>query len=189
MATEILPWERQEEETMKQYEAFCVYRDMKDPTDPTSRRSIRQVSDELGKSEGLLERWSSKNNWGKRAEAWDEEQEKRIREIQNKEQLEAIKKMRKRHAALGSSMLIKAARALSVIPDDEINATALSRMVEVGSKLERISRGDVGEVVEERDGGQAISPVQFYMPSNGRDQEQATADIPEYDEDDEEENE
>ena len=40
-------------------------------------------------------------------------------------------------------------------------------MVEVGSKLERIARGDVGEVVEERE-GESLPPVTFYIPDNGR---------------------
>jgi len=42
-------------------------------------------------------------------------------------------------------------------------------MVETASKLERISRGDAGEVVEERDGGPATPVVQFYIPDNHRD--------------------
>ena len=45
----------------------------------------------------------------------------------------------------------------------------ISRMVDVASKLERISRGDVGEVVEERTGENATPSVTFYMPDNGRD--------------------
>lgn len=44
----------------------------------------------------------------------------------------------------------------------------MSRMVEVASKLERLARGDVGEVVEERDGGEAVDPVQIYIPDNRR---------------------
>ena len=78
--------------------------------------------------------------------------------------------MRKRHADIASAMLIKAAKALARIPEDEIKAADVSRMVETASKLERISRGDVGEVVEERQGEAAPSPVQFYMPNNFRDQ-------------------
>lgn len=163
------PWERQPDETPTQYEAFCVYRDLKDIRDPQSTRTIPQVSAALNKSVGLLSRWSAKNDWVKRTAAWDDEQERIVREEEEKQRIEDIRKMRKRHADLGNAMLIKAAKAMQRIPDDEVNAAALARLVEVGSKLERISRGDVGEVVEERDGGQTAPAVTFYMPDNGRD--------------------
>ncbi len=161
------PWERQQEETSKAYEAFCIYRDM------GPDRSMRATAEKLGKSQGLMEGWSAKNNWVNRAALWDDEQERKEREIAQKEQAKEIKAMRKRHADLANAMLIKSAKALARIPDDEIRAQDISRMVDVASKLERISRGDVGDVVEERDGGKAESPVTFYLPDNGRDKEDA----------------
>ena len=165
-----LPWERQPGETQKAYEAFCVYRDLKDIRDPESKRSLELVGQRLGKTKANYERWSSANEWVKRVEAWDEYQERKIREEEEKQRITDIRSMRKRHADLASAMLIKAARALQRIPEDEIKAGDVSRMVDTASKLERISRGDVGEVVEERDGGQSAPAVTFYMPSNGRDQ-------------------
>ena len=158
-------WERLEDETPKQYEAFCAYRDM------GAERSLHAVAEKLQKSDTLMGRWSGKNHWVDRAAAWDDEQERIEREIAQKEQAKAIRAMRKKHADLASAMLVKAAKALKKIPDDEIKAGDMTRMVDVASKLERISRGDVGEVVEERDGGAATPAVTFYMPSNGRDQQ------------------
>mgnify|MGYP003311463790 CR=1 FL=1 len=58
------------------------------------------------------------------------------------------------------------------IPANEIKASDVSRMVEIATKLERISKGDVGEVVEEREGGPAMDPVTFYIPDNGRDNDE-----------------
>lgn len=152
------PWELQPEETSRAYEAFCIYRDL------GPRRSMRETAEKLGKSQGLMEGWSTKYKWGERATAWDNEQDR----IARKSQLEEIKKMRKRHADIASAMLVKAARALQRIPDDEIKAGDVSRMVETASKLERLSRGDVGDVIEERNGGDAIPAVQIYVPDNGR---------------------
>lgn len=157
------PWERQPEETTKPFEAFCIYRDM------GIDRSIRKVAAELSKSETLIARWSTKYNWVERVAAWDDEQERIEREIAQKEQAKAIREMRKRHADIANAMLLKAAKALKAIPDDEVRAGDISRMVDVAAKLERISRGDVGEVVEERNGGDATPAVTFYMPDNGRD--------------------
>ena len=158
------PWERRENESTKAYEAFTIYRDM------GRERSLSKVAEKLQKSETLMGRWSRTYDWVNRAAKWDDEQERVEREIAQKEQVKAIKDMRKRHADLGQAMLIKAARALAKLPDDEIKPQDISRMVDVASKLERISRGDVGEVVEERVGETATPAVTFYMPSNGRDQ-------------------
>lgn len=157
------PWERQPDETTKPFEAFCAYRDM------GRGRSLRAVAEKLGKSEQLMSRWSAKNKWVERASQWDDEQERIEREIAQKEQAKAIREMRKRHADIANAMLLKAAKALKAIPDDEVRAGDISRMVDVAAKLERISRGDVGEVVEERNGGDATPAVTFYMPDNGRD--------------------
>lgn len=159
------PWERLENEGTKPYEAFAIYRDM------GRERGIRKVATELGKSETLISRWSGKFDWVKRAAAWDDEQDRIAREIAQKEQAEEIKKMRKRHSALAKKMLDTAEAALEIFDLDDIKPADVSRMVDIAAKLERISRGDVGEVVEERDGGQATPAVQFYIPDNSRDKD------------------
>ena len=160
------PWERRPEESTKAYEAFCTYRDM------GRERSLSKVAEKLQKSDTLIGRWSRTYGWVERAAKWDDEQDRIERETALREQVKAIKEMRKRHADLGTAMLIKAAQALKSIPIQDIKPGDISRMVDVASKLERISRGDVGEVVEERDGGQATPAVTFYMPSNGRDNQE-----------------
>lgn len=156
------PWERQEGETPKAYAAFCVYRDL------GPSRSCRETAEKLGKSQKNIQLFSAKNHWVERAAKWDEEQDR----IARQEQIKEIKKMRKRHADLATAMLIKAAKALQRIPDDEIRASDVSRMVDTASRLERISRGDSETVVEERDGGTATPTVQFYIPDNHRDDEE-----------------
>lgn len=158
MMAEPKPWERQPTDTQKSWEAFVVYRDF------GTKRSLKKVAEELKKSETIIGRWSGKHNWVERVAAWDEEQDRLIRIELTKD----IGAMRKRHADLASAMLIKAAKALAKIPEDEIKASDISRMVETASKLERLSKGDVGDVIEERDGGIAADPVTFYIPDNHR---------------------
>lgn len=157
---EIMPWERQEDETPKQFEAFRTYRDLGD------ERSLKKVSDMLKKSVQLLGRWSSMNNWKERCAQWDNEQDR----IARQEQLKDIKKMRKRHADVASAMIATAVKGLKQIQEhmEDIKPQDVARLVDVASKLERISRGDVGDVVEQRDGGQTVDPVQIYIPDNGR---------------------
>lgn len=152
------PWERQPEETTKAFEAFRVYRDL------GAERSIAKAGKQLGKNRVTLEGWSSKFNWVERVAAWDAEQDR----IARQQQLKEIKAMRNRHAGMAKAMIVKAGRALQRIPEEELKAADISRMIEVASKLERISRGDVGDVIEERNGGDAVSPVQIYVPDNGR---------------------
>ena len=155
------PWERQPGETARAYEAFAVYRDL------GPDRSINKTARALDKNRTTIGEWSAKYDWVKRTEAWDAEQDR----IARQSQIDEIKKMRKRHADLATAMLVKATKALRSIPEDEIKAGDVSRMVDIAAKLERISRGDVGEVVEERDGGGTIPVVQFYMPDNHRNED------------------
>ena len=162
MAKQPDPWERQEDESTKAYEAFCIYRDM------GIQRSLSKVAEQLQKSDTLMGRWSRTFDWVERAAQWDSEQDR----VARQQQLDEIKKMRKRHATLAGAMLMKAAAALKELPEDEIKATDISRMVDVASKLERLSRGDVGDVIEERDGGEAVNPVQIYIPDNSRSKDQ-----------------
>lgn len=160
------PWERQEDETARAWEAFCIYRDM------GPDRSLRKVVQALDKNLTTIGDWSTRYDWVKRVAAWDVEQDRISRQAQMKE----IKAMRNRHAGMAKAMIVKAGRALQKIPEEELKASDISRMIEVAAKLERISRGDVGDVIEERDGGEAVSPVQIYVPDNGRGKDKDTFD-------------
>ena len=158
-AVETELWERQPGESAKAFEAFCIYRDM------GVSRSARKVSEKLGKSRQLLSRWSAQYSWVDRVDAWDAEQDRLNRIQQQKE----IAKMRKKHADLGAVMVGKAVLALSQLKLEEMSASDIARFAIEGTKIERISRGDVSEVIEERDGGTAEPAVTFYMPDNHRD--------------------
>ena len=152
------PWERQEGETVKAFEAFCVYRDL------GKSRSQEKAAEKLSKSRQQMCKWSMKYNWVERVEAWEEEQDRLIRVELTKD----IGAMRKKHADIANALLIKAATALKKIPDSEIKASDISKMIETATKLERISKGDVGDVIEERKGIDALDPVQIYIPDNKR---------------------
>lgn len=152
------PWERQTGEGPAAWAAFQVYRDL------GQSRTIRKAAERLGKSPAHLSDYSASFSWVDRAAAWDNELDRLARA----DNIRAIRKMRRRHADLGADMLVKAAEGLDLIPEDRLTAADISRMVEVGSKLERLARGDAGDVIEERE-GEAVDPVVFYLPANGRD--------------------
>lgn len=151
---------------MKAFEAFAAYRDM------GSERSTRKVARHLGKSTALINRWSSDKSWVARVSKYDEYLIEEERKLNEKERFD----MRKRHASLATQLLAKAAKALLKLPEEEIKASDIARMVDTGVKIERLSRGESTENVDGKvevtgkDGGPIESKVVFYIPDNGRDQ-------------------
>jgi|TARA_R110000824_G_scaffold21078_6_gene78888 hypothetical protein len=146
------PWERQFNESRKAFEAFVVYRDM------GPRRSQEKVARELGKSAQLMARWSSRWSWVERASAWVDEQDKQLRLSQQ----EAVVKMNNRHAKLAAALTGKVVEKLQSVSPEEIKRTSLvslSRLLEVGVKVERQARGEAGDIVADRidDVGKSLS--------------------------------
>lgn len=164
MAKEAKPWERQDRETTKQFEAFVVYRDMEE-------RSLANVGKLLGKSKAMMERWSSANNWVERVAAWENEKDR----IARQEQIKEIRKMRERHAKGSVAMFAKALEGLKNLKPEELTAQDIVRMFSESVKAERISRGDTSEVIEERQ-GEAVDSVQIYVPDNNRGRDKETFD-------------
>ena len=151
------PWERLDEESTPAYAAFKEYRDMGE------ERSIAKVAKKLGKSDKLLERWSAKHDWGNRVMAWDDAIEHRASE----NLLNEIAKMRARQRKQALKMQLKGLNLLDGINQGDAKLSEIVSLMKLGMEQERICMGDVGEVIEER-GGEAVNPVQIYVPDNGR---------------------
>ena len=162
MAESVLPWERQPKEPTKAFGAFCFYRDL-----PSYKRTFNAVVSDTGMSERTIIGWSQKYSWRERVEAWDDELDKQARE----KHMEDLLEMRTRHARIAKKILDKMETAVDEMLEDEIKPSDIGRLVEVAAKIERMSRGDSGEIIEERDGGKAVNPVTFVMPKNGRDED------------------
>lgn len=133
-----LLWERQEGESAQAFQAFAEYRGM------GAGRSLAKVSQKLGKSKTLMERWSRQWGWVKRVDAWDGEMDR----LSRKELEKGITEMRKKHVAIAESMLDKSMQALGRMPVEAMAPRDVSTMVEVASKIERISRGEATERTE-----------------------------------------
>lgn len=65
MSAEKNLWERQETESSKAFQAFCVYRDF------GAGRTLAKVAEKLRKSYDLIRRWLKNYFWQNRADAWD----------------------------------------------------------------------------------------------------------------------
>ena len=126
-------WERLPEETSRQYEAFCIYRNM------GPERSILKVAQEwsIGGHTSKLKEWSSKYHWVERASAYDEH----IDEIKRARNEEAIIEMSARHADYSLQIQEKAIEALRFINHEDLKPNEFIKWLDIAIKIERLSRG------------------------------------------------
>ena len=157
------PWERQEGESVKAFEAFTVYLEMGD------ERSIREVAQRLAKSRTLIGRWSVTYQWVGRVAAFDAD-------VQRKAHAKAVKKRRNmvdRHISIALKMQEKALMALEQMDPADIDPKNLIAMLREATKLEQEMRtAAVDErraaIADVEDTGEA-DDVLIYLPENGRD--------------------
>jgi len=90
----MLAWEKQPEESSRAYEAFSAYRDL------GAARSLVKVGQLLGKSVGLMERWSVQHSWVDRVEALEARDEMLRREAIEEHLSAGAEDRAKREAAL-----------------------------------------------------------------------------------------
>lgn len=127
------PWERQNGESAKAYQAFCKYLDMGE------KRSIRAVAQQLGKSATLMARWSSTWHWPDRVAEYEADLR---RQAHKKAQYDA-EKMAKRHINIALKMQEKALAALNATKPEYIQVRDMITLLREATKLERDSRVDV----------------------------------------------
>ena len=158
-------WEQQLGESGTLFAHFVFYRDMRYPkvtrqvkdedgkikktttetvmdgTVPYVKRSLRKTAEALGMNKRTIANQSTKWDWVRRCEAYDAHVDRMNREANEA----AIRKMKQDHALLAQQMLRKATRRLLTMPEEEITAAELARIVDVGVKVERLSRGESTE--------------------------------------------
>lgn len=139
-------WERLPGESAKAFEAFRLYRDL-----PPSERSVREVARRLNKNLTTIAQWSSKYRWVERAQAWDDEVDRRAREAH----LRAVKEMRERHARYAVALQMKALDRLKQMDPDELEPLEVLKFIVEAAKLERLARGEPDTIQEHtgKDGG------------------------------------
>ena len=154
-----LEFEQQAKESNKAFAAFALYLGM------GSERSLRAVGEQLGKSEGLLQRWSSRYDWSGRVSAYalhlalvEREATEALARGKAAEWLTRQEKIRDREWAMHEKCLAAAERALNAFMTREkvyANLADIARILEVASRLGRLAAGmatDKTEVTGE-DGG------------------------------------
>ncbi len=132
------PWERQEGESVKAFEAFTIYLEMGD------ERGIRAVAQRLDKSRTLIGRWSVTYHWVERAAAYDADIQRKVHAAAVKKQ----KKMAERHISIALQLQEKALAALAEMKPGDIDPKVMVTMLREATKLERENRV---EIVRESD--------------------------------------
>mgnify|MGYP000383879399 FL=1 len=141
------PWERQEGESVKAYEAFQCYLNLGET------RSQRLVSEQLSKSRQLISRWSANYQWVERVAAYEND-------LQRQAHAEAVKKARQmadRHISIAMKMQQKALQALKEMDPRDIDPKNLVTFIREATKLERENRTEIVKDTNPDTGAEAAS--------------------------------
>ena len=145
LATQREPWERREGEGQKAFNAFATFRDL------GMTRTLPKTAQALGNSLAYMQELSYKHEWASRCEAYDLLLDRRRREATENE----IEAMTRRHVAAGQVAQRIAIQRLqgdanaNVLPLDpnDMDAGDAARLLDLGIKIERMSRGLPTEVI------------------------------------------
>ena len=140
-----LPFEQQPREGNKPFAAFSLYLSL------GAQRSTREVGKQLGKSEGLIERWAAKFDWRNRVaahaahlaiverEAIEAAARGKAAEWASREQ-----KLRETEWAMHEAAIAAAKKGLAAYMEKDkvyANLADIARMLEIASKLGRLATG------------------------------------------------
>ncbi len=141
------PWERQPNETSESFHAFAIYRDL------GHKRSMPQVAKAMDKNPcykggytRTLQHMSRKWNWVERTRAWDDYQDRMVREAAVKE----LEDMRRRHIQQAVALQTKALERLRSMDPHELTGTNVIQFIQEAVKIERMARGEPDTIMEER---------------------------------------
>jgi hypothetical protein len=151
-------WEKQEGETAQDFRMFETYRD----ADP--KISTAEVARRYKKSTETAGKVCHAKKWVERRDAFADH----IGKLTVDELERGIPKMRKLHVDIARTMYLKALEALKSTPANKLTPQNISQMIDIGAKLERISRGEATEKIE-NDTHIEGEQVLIYLPDNGRD--------------------
>ena len=140
-----LPFEKQPRESAKAFAAFSLY------LSQGAERSTRAVGKQLGKSEGLIERWAAKFDWRSRVAAHAEHLA-----VVEREAIEAAargkaaewesreQQLRETEWAMHERAIAAAKKGLDAYMEKDkvyANLADIARMLEIASKLGRLATG------------------------------------------------
>jgi hypothetical protein len=137
-------WDQQSKESSRAFASFIAYRDL------GLRRSCNAVAEQLNKNPSSVLELSKRHNWQERVKAWDAH----VDQETQREQIEAVKVMKKRQIALALKAQKAAAKGLKKFieqfndgKDGNLSPYAtkpdgLSKLLEAGCRIERLNRDE-----------------------------------------------
>ena len=135
------PWDQQPKESSRAFAAFIAYRDL------GLRRSCHAVAQQLKLNPSSVLELSKRHHWQERVRAWDSHVDQQTQ----KDQLEAVKIMKKRQIALALKAQKAAGKGLrkfiaqfndDYIAPSTIKPDGLSKLLDTGCRLERLNRDE-----------------------------------------------
>ena len=140
-----LPFEKQTRESAKAFAAFSLY------LSQGAERSTRAVGKQLGKSEGVIERWAAKFDWRNRVAAHtahlatvEREAIEAVARGKSAEWSSREQKLRETEWAMHEAAIAAAKKGLAAYMErDKVyaNLADIARMLEIASKLGRLATG------------------------------------------------
>ena len=124
------PWERQQGESEKAFEAFAIYRDL------GADRSLQKVTQELNKSRTIIARWSRTYHWRDRAREYDNDLERQAKKKAEK----GLRDMCERHTKIAVELQTKALQALKSLNPDDMSIKDIREYIRMATDLERLNR-------------------------------------------------
>lgn len=129
---ERLPWGRRDDEGPAAFARFLLYRDM-----PPTERSLAKVAQHAAISKQLVERWSSRFAWMRRALAYD----RWLLELGDSLGKHAALHYRARAASLGSALLDKAQQSVRHLKEQKQTAQDVATLARAGVQLADVAFG------------------------------------------------
>lgn len=147
------PWEKQKNESTKQYGRFVFYRDI------GRLRTINQVHKLLTETgdnirPDSLRQAAWENRWSERAQAWDIAQDEADRERLILERRDMVR----RHRSVASALMTQAGKALRAMKPEEMTARDIVAMFKLATDIERLALGEPQRTVAVS--GPAGGPIQ-----------------------------
>lgn len=164
MSAPVAPWDRQEGERDQAWLAFCAYRDM------GSGRSIAKTATALGKPKSLLEGWSSRYGWVRRAVAHDQHQEATAEADARAVTRSARKSVLDQQAVAARALLAKGLQALQSVDPATIEPKDVPRWIDTAIRLNRQAVGLPDRISGDQDlvDDVEVGPVGHLSPEENR---------------------
>jgi hypothetical protein len=167
------PWERQNDESQKAFEAFKQYAEM------GAKRSVRQLGVEQGRGSNpsVLQRWSMAHQWVARAAEFDRhiaalalQAEEKAIEGRAGRWAELAEQLRMQEWEIAQRLIEKAKSILDKLEGEAGSLGEAARLIDLASKLGRLACGVATTTdVPAAPAGNQQTAVVIQLPSNGRD--------------------